>query len=266
VTVIALLCLVSLGRSGAASEPSTEDVLARAQNQFRQGAEKLREPIEARRLFGEAADTFATLRGVVRSPNFFLSWGNSEALAGRWPQAIWAYHSGLRIDPNSEPLREHLQYARSLVDDTPGGRSRPEPSRWPGWLHRPTPGDLLLLTAITYSLGCFAAGWWYVRRRSLLLAAAVAFFSVALAGGAAYLLEERRAEEEARQPLVIVAAEGTTLHRGNGPSYPLHPDVPSLPPGLEARQIQQRGGWLQVELTTGEVGWVPSDRVLVVAP
>jgi hypothetical protein len=249
-----------------AGESPKEERLARAQEQFRLGVEKLRQPAEARRLFAQAADEFASLRDVIPSPNLYLCLGNAEALAGRWPHAIWAYQCGLRIDPNHGALREHLQYARALVNDLPNGRGRASPDAWPGWLHRPSSGELLLLGTIIYSLACFAGGWWYVRRRASYPWAALVLCLVALGCSAGYLLKERQVHEESQHPLVIVAVPATSLYRGNGPSYPLHPDVPSLPAGLETRLLHRRGSWLQVQLATGEIGWVLAERVLIVAP
>src|SRR3954454_9775169 len=109
VAVPCLLGLVGLARPG---EPSREERLARAQERFRLGVEKLREPAEARRFFEQATEEFARLYGGARSPAFYLGFGNAAALAGRWPVAIWAYHCGLQIDPNDGALRAHLEHAR----------------------------------------------------------------------------------------------------------------------------------------------------------
>jgi hypothetical protein len=35
---------------------------------------------------------------------------------------------------------------------------------------------------------------------------------------------------------------------------------------MEAQQIHRRGHWLQIRLSTGEVGWVPASNLLVVEP
>ena len=232
-------------------------VVARAQQRFRLGVEKLGQPAESRRLFGQAADDLEELRESGCSPAFYLTMGNAQALAGRWPKAIWAYQCGLMVDPNNAALREHLEYARLLVNHSPGNRGRPAPDVWPRWLHRPADVDLLMLAATAYSLAWLIGGWWYVRRRAASLAVALGLIAAAFAFGAGYVLDIRDAH------LVVIAAD-TPLHRGNGPSYPLHPDVPSLPAGLEARTLHRRGAWLQVQLTTGEIGWVPVDAVLMV--
>jgi hypothetical protein len=261
VSVLPICGLVGLAARGG---PSSEERLARAQERFRLGVEKLGQPAESRRLFGQAADELERLRESARSSEFYLFLGNAEALAGRWPRAIWAYHCGLEVDPNIRALRAHLEYARSLVNYPPGNRGRPVTDAWPRWLHRPSAAELLGLAAAAYSFAWLAGGWWYVRRRFPLLVVTLGLFAVAVASGVGYKLEERQALRTWPDPHLVIIASDTQLHRGNGPNYPLHPDVPTLPAGLEAWTIHQRGAWLQVRLSTGEIGWVRGDAVLIV--
>lgn len=56
-----------------------------------------------------------------------------------------------------------------------------------------------------------------------------------------------------------VLAEPTSLRTGNGASYPARL---TLPAGIEVRELARRGGWMQVELAGGGVGWVPEQTVL----
>ena len=121
-----------------------------------------------------------------------------------------------------------------------------------------------MLAAVAYSLAWLVGGWWYLHRRGLPLAALL--FAVALAGSAGYALDVQQAAYDRAHPLVVIAVDATPLQRGNGPSYPLNPDVPNLPAGLEARVLHERGAWLQVQLSTGEVGWVRRAAVLIVSP
>jgi hypothetical protein len=65
--------------------------------------------------------------------------------------------------------------------------------------------------------------------------------------------------------VVVAARDGVRLLRGNGPSYPPRYEA-RLHPGAEARSLCRRGDWLQVELSGGEVGWLPRSAVLVDEP
>jgi hypothetical protein len=258
-TVPALIGLIGLS---AFAEPPSDEVLAHAQERFRLGVESHRNIGESRRRFAEAADDLArlTVQGY-RSPALWLARGNAEALAGRWPLAIWAYQCGRRRDRNDAALRAHLDYARSLVNYPANGRGRPTSDPWPGWLHRPSTGQWLVAAAVAYGLACLAGGGWYLRRRGMPMVALL--FALALAASVGYFTDVERARYDRDHPLLVLGVE-TTLHRGNGASYPLHPDVPSLPAGLEVRLLHRRGEWLQVQLAGGETGWAPAAAVLVV--
>ncbi len=89
---------------------------------------------------------------------------------------------------------------------------------------------------------------------------------MALASGFGWWLWNRAERFEQQHPLVVVAFEDVPLRTGNGTSYPLHATLPQLYPGMEARRLHQRGDWLQIRFATGEIGWVPTKKVLVDEP
>jgi hypothetical protein len=60
----------------------------------------------------------------------------------------------------------------------------------------------------------------------------------------------------------VVAQDGVLLRKGNGFSYPLRAETP-LNRGAEARLRHERGDWLQVVLTTGEIGWLPKASTII---
>ena len=259
----AVIVLAAVGLF-AGRATASDQALARAEEHFRQGVESLRSVAESRRHFADAARDLEQLhKQGVRSAALYLALGNAEALAGRWPRAIWAYECGLALDPNDRPLREHLAYARTLVNYPPDGRGRPAPDVWPDWLPRPSAGEWLLMAAITYSLAWPVGLWWYVRRRTLPLVMLLGLSAAALGAGAGWYLEMEKTEYDRSHPLAVVAADNTPLYRGNGPNYPLNADAPSLAAGMEVRVLHERGAWLQVRLATGEIGWVMRRQVLV---
>jgi hypothetical protein len=245
---------------------SNKEILRQAEAAFRLGVASQARVQEARRNFTEAAQRFGELHEHgVRSPALYLDLGNAEYLAGRPERALWAYHCGLRLDPNDRPLREHLHWARLRVQYPSGGYGRPAADVWPSFLPRPTPDLTLAGTATCYTLACFVATLWWWRRNRRLLIASLTLLGLAIGGLLILGWLSSQADYEQAHPLLIVVEE-TPLYRGNGPSYPSHPDVPSLPHGLEARQLLRRGSWLQVQLSSGEIGWLPSSAVLIVSP
>jgi uncharacterized protein YgiM (DUF1202 family) len=75
-------------------------------------------------------------------------------------------------------------------------------------------------------------------------------------------LEGRRIQEETTHPLVIVATDGLLLRKGDGLAFPARYDT-VVNRGVEASLLFERAEWVQIELSGGEVGWVPSDAVLI---
>src|SRR5262249_59513811 len=70
---------------------------------------------------------------------------------------------------------------------------------------------------------------------------------------------QQRERDEARRRGIV--REDVALRKGNATSYPAR-FAPKLPRGVEARELPRRGGWVQVELAGGAVGWLPGGAVL----
>ena len=245
------------------AQPSQEAALARAEQSMRLGREVRSKVVEARQHFRDAAEACADLhRGGVVSPELYLLWGNAELLADRVPRAIWAYHSGLRLDPWNRILREHLALARSRVARAQSNRTAPQPDSWSVWL--PAPWTSLVTASLALALSCAAAAAWHVTRSTQMGWFALAALALALVASAGCARATKREIREREQPRVVIAEPDTPMNLGNGPSYPPHPETPRLPAGAEGRLVHRRGGWLRIELAAGDVGWIPAAKALVV--
>src|SRR5437867_3151658 len=119
--------IVLISASARASTPANDLILAVAQDSFRAGVLHKNKLLQARKDFGKATDAYLELhnRGI-RNPALYHNLGNAAVLADRWPEAIWAYHVGLKLDPNYADLRAHLTHARRKVLYPTGGQGRLE--------------------------------------------------------------------------------------------------------------------------------------------
>ena len=255
----------ALAGTRSASVPDAE-LLAEAQEQYRAGLEARADSAKARPHFARSAAAFEELwRRGVRNPLLARDLAQAYLLAADLPRAIRVYHRGLRIAPDDPALLAGLAFARDQVA-YPAGSNLAEIARpHPGWsLGRWVPLRRVALAAVLlYAFGWLALArawmkrltlWWVLG--GLMLAAS------ALLGGALWW-EDVRQEREARSSLAIVARDGTVLRTGNTADYPPRIDTP-LPRGVETRVLAERGGWLQVELAGGAVGWLPRGRVVTV--
>jgi hypothetical protein len=245
---------------------SDEEVLAEADAAFRHGVENRTRILVARQHFADAAERYGELhRRGVRSPALCLKLGNAATLADRWPEAIWAYHVGLKLDANDAQLRDHLAFVRAKVIYPPANLGRPQADVWPAPLPRPTEYDLILIGAVAYLLACVLGMIGYLRGSMRLFLGASALVLIAASAGVGYWHASQQAALNHETPLVVLT-HNTPFYRGNSTSYPQHPILPMLPRGMEVRRLHARGGWLQVRLSTGEVGWVPANVAMVVEP
>ena len=231
---------VALGASIASGEES-----------FRAGVAAT-DPAQARRHFIAAGNDFDRARRHQQSPALCRNLGDARFLAGQLPQAIVAFHQGLRLAPDDAVLREHLEYARGRVEYPPG--ARPPTDVWPAWAS----ANLLLGTALL----AHALGWlaWLKRRHGWM------WLSFTLAGLLAAAWGIKQARDQRTDPCAVIAKDDVPLRRGNGDVYPAHPEAPALARGVEASLLARRGDWLQIRLHTGQIGWVHYGAALVEAP
>jgi tetratricopeptide (TPR) repeat protein len=267
--VVAAGFLIGLLLTAAAPAGTSSDaeLLGQAEAAFQEGVRLRVHPQEARRFFRQAADGYEELRRRgIHNAALDRNLGNAALLAGDLPRAILAYRRGLRLSPDDHELRTSLAHARSeVVYPEPGNLGRPPVDHWPPWLPRATAVRLLALAVVFYALVWLAFTRWLMTQRGWLLAAGG--LGLALVAVLAFLLmgEVRQARFEADHPLVVIARDKVVLRKGNGDAYPPRYDTP-LNRGVEARLIFARNDWLQIELSAGEVGWVPRNAVLLDTP
>jgi tetratricopeptide (TPR) repeat protein len=248
-------------------ELSDRDVVARAETEFQEGV-RLREASEqARPHFQQAAGYFDELRRRgVRNAALYRNLGNAYLLAGDLPRAILSYRRGLQLAPNDLELRDSLAAARErVVYPASGGMGRPRTDARLPWLPYPRGEWLVIAAAGCYLLACVCLTRWRMVRRGRLLT--VALMALLLAVALSAWVAVRAAEEHDREshPLVVIARDGAVLRRGNGVVFPPRYETP-INRGVEGRMLFERGGWVQIELSGGEVGWVPRESVLVDTP
>ena len=257
-----LRCLIALVLAGVPAglrQLALADalVLPRAEAAFDRGTKARSHPAEAKRDFQEAATCYqALVNDGYRNADLYRNLGNASLLAGDLPRAILVYRRGLRLAPNDRALHSNLAVARERVSyPEPGRFARPAADTRPPWLPSVPPIWRLGAAMAAYSLAWMALMRWRMLRQRRLLGAACLLGIVCLLLGASLAADCWKAREELRHPLIVIADDGVLLRRGNGFQYPPRSEIP-LNRGVEARLLFTRGDWLQIELASGEIGWV----------
>jgi hypothetical protein len=259
VTPVLLSALVLLLPADASADAS--DLVGETATAFAEGLRRRQAGERSRAQFQAAAAACEELRRRGASNALlYRNLGNARLLASDLPGAILAYREGLRVEPGDAVLRRNLAAARNLVAFAEGSRlGRPPEDVRPGWLVRVGPGWVFALALAAHAAGWAALVRWLMRRRPAALVGAVALVGPAALGVG--LLVRGEAAGQTR-PVVVLAADGVRLRKGNSALFPPRYETP-LNRGVEAELLFRRGGWLQVELAGGEVGWVPAGQALV---
>jgi tetratricopeptide (TPR) repeat protein len=260
--VIAVLLLVLL----PAIDPEDTDLelAGRAETAFQDGV-KLRakgEPSSTPFLAAVACYEQLRQRGID-NPQLEQNLGNAYFLADDLPHAILAYRRGLRLAPLDPALRQCLDDAREQViypDNTAFGRPPLLQVKFflPGWVNN----SILAAAVLLYGFGCAGlTRWLMVWRLRYLLGSGTALLTAGLLAFVLIQAAHGVGTDDAH-PLVVIAEDGVLLRKGDNLAFPARYDT-VVNRGVEGRLLFERDGWLQIELAAGEVGWVPSEYVLV---
>lgn len=243
----------------AATVAVGETVPPSAAESFDEGLLHRDDAVAARPFFRTAAAAYdADWNRGPHSPTLAFDRGRAHRLAGNRPAAILAFRQGLLEFPWDADLQMGLAEARSGIDypaeTEPSERLRPDPPG--GWRSRVSPTDLAAASALASLALAWGIGRWVtVRTFGSRLAIAGGIVGIAMIAWASVELGD------VGPAPAVVAESRTTLRRGNGDSYP--PRLPEpLPVGTEIEVIGERGGWLQVRIPGGALGWLPTTACL----
>lgn len=259
--IAALVAWLLVPAPGLASElPSDDNLQADAEAAFARGTELRLDSLQARPHFTRAAASYDELwaRGH-RSPALALNRSRAHRLAGDLPKAIVAFNDGLAVARYDRDLQVGLEDARAAVayplEGELAAECRSKPRATIGT--RMSSTEAYIAAGVLWLFACLGGARFWMTRATGWLAFVGGCCVGLLVLGWLWRQDERQRDS---RPLVIVKVD-IELRKGNGPSYPLR-FAQRLPRGVEARELTRRGGWVQVELADGAVGWLPEAAVL----
>lgn len=256
--------LLFLFAASAHAPPVLDDqLLAGAERAFAEGVESRGDSEKARAAFARSASGYDELwRRSHRNPELALNRANAHRLAGNLPAAILALHDGLAVSRWNRPLQVALGDARGAVAYPVTGdmAAQCKPTTRATIGTRVSALDAWAIGGVLWLVACAGVARFAMTRAPSWLA--VAGGAVVALGvlGVLWLRDSRHQERESEHPLVVVNTE-SLLRKGNGEAFPARIE-PRLPRGVEARKLTERGGWVQVRLAGGVVGWLPASAVL----
>jgi len=201
----------------------------------------------------------------IKTPGVYHALGNAYMLNNHIGQAILSYRQGEQFDPTNLELRESLAHARSQVPIQIGSGTQTRIWSvllyWRGYISRSTLWIAFLLLSTLGWVGCSASllsfGSHTIRTVSiwLILGSLIPF---AMLG-----MEQLRYQNSTE----IVITSKNVIAR-SGPDDAIYDPVFSdtLQPGVEARIIESRDDWFQIELADSSQCWVSKKSVQRVNP
>ena len=254
-----LLLFALIGLSDA--KPNTA-ILQEAERCFAEGAAARNDASAARGWFARSAHEYDELwqRGF-HNPGLALNRSRAHRLAGNLPAAIAALRAGLAVARFDRALQVELEDCRAAVEypnEELAIECRPQAISGIGSRMAP-------VEAYVFCGALWLAAWLCLarlamtRRPAWLIAAAIASVALTALGGL-WFQDWRQQRQANDRPLAIVERD-CTLRTGNGTAWP-NRFAGRLPRGVEARVLGHRGGWVQVELAAGAVGWIPESCLL----
>lgn len=205
---------------------------------------------QTKALYQEAALLFETAAQAGEDPsNAYYNAGNAWFQANQLGRAIAAYRQSERIQPNSVELQENLSAARALtLNEVPEPTSRV--TQIPiTWLRTSTIVlSFLFWTALLIRLRFRTRIW-----NTSAIGCGILFTACAALLGMRSLSDMRDG---------VVIGESVEARKGPAYAYALAFDQP-LYDGLEFKLIEERDGWLRIQMKDGRTCWLPKSQTTV---
>jgi hypothetical protein len=259
IALLAVLLLPCAARAAYHNDPLVVAAEAFAEGAARRGAAE-----KARPKFARAAELYdAVWNRGARTSELALARARAHRLAGSLPRCIAALRDGLAAVPSARELQTELTDARAAIayplEGAVGAQCR---ARDPFTVAaRVSFAEAWVLAGALWALAC-ACGARFVMTRAAGWLWTAGAFALALAAFGALWVHDARARSDDRPAHVLLA--DSVLRTGNASSYPERFDA-ALPGGAEVRELSRRGGWVQVELPGGAVGWLPLSALVACA-
>jgi tetratricopeptide (TPR) repeat protein len=243
--ILILLGMVASAPSLAAASPGAEEI-----NSLFNEACSLYDASE----FEGALRIFESLvSSGVRHPAVYYNLGNCYYQQGEIGKAVASYRRALSLSPRDADIRANLAFLRSTVgfQDTTSSFELGAVVRIPGEIASPKEWRIIFLAAYYLSIVCLLGVLFLGRRvRDKALRTLAVLIVVAVASWA--IAEHGLARINDGKDGVVVA-DRSEFMSGPGDAFD---ELAKLPDGVEVEIRARSGIWVEVQLATGEIGWL----------
>jgi hypothetical protein len=247
-------------KAGDPSPPQLIMQLSDALESFDRGTALLKNtPDEALAEFRAARDRFqAVVDAGIDNGWLYYNLGNTHLRLGEIGEAIADYRRAERLIPNDQRLKANLRFARSLRRNHIESSGKRTFLRTVFFWHyssavRTRGTGAMIGYGLFWLLLAGRVLWPQVRLGYPILACLVLW--VTLGASVAIDLPSQNGSTEG-----VLVVDQVVVRKGNGDSYDPQFEEP-LHEGVEFKMVEQRGGWLRIELADGNQGWARTSEV-----
>jgi hypothetical protein len=244
-TSVFIVCVVAVALCRAWAAPAARD----AQVIFSNGCD-----LYDQGNFGQAAEHFEALvaRGIEDS-DVYYNLANAYYKQGRLGKAVANYRRALVLAPRDDDARANLELLRSMVGfrDTTTSYDAADVAVFPLRLASPREFQAIsyvgyYMAALAIVVALFSRG--LLRRRTLQVFVALAIITAAGFMFARYGISRTYGDSDG-----VVAVDQAEMMSGPGTAFD---ELIRLPDGVEVRLRARSGIWVEIELRSGEIGWI----------
>jgi tetratricopeptide (TPR) repeat protein len=229
---------------------------------------------EINSLFNEACDLYeasefegalsifeSLVSSGVRNPEVYYNLGNCYYQQGEVGMAIANYRRAYMLSPRDDNIRANLEFLRSSVgfQDTTGAFDLDRVARIPGEIASPREWRVVFYGAYYLAVVCFLGVLFLgggarraaLRALPILIVIAVAGWAIAQHGVSRFMNSGEG----------VVVTDRSEFLSGPGAAFD---ELARLPDGVEVKIRSRSGIWVEVQLGTGEIGWVMEENLLTI--
>ena len=246
-----------------ATKQDLQVLLEEANAAFRQ-ANATEDRDQARRLYEQAILLYEKIivEGDVQNAKLYYNLGNAYLLKDDLGRAILNYRRAETLDGSDLNIRKNLAFARSRrIDRVAPGAERRVLETLFFWHYDFSLRTRFLLACLAFaglSLALTAMLWLGRGPVNTTVAVATAALLLALVGSVAV-----EADYRAETRFGVITAAEVVARQGDGPNYPPSFKDP-LHAGTEFELVEQRPGWLHIQLSDGTDAWIPDHAAGIV--
>jgi hypothetical protein len=234
-------------------------LLNEANTAFQEANAAANDSARAKALYEKAVLLYETIidQGRIDNAKLYYNLANTYLLNEDIGRAILNYRRARSLDGSDVDIQKNLAFARSQrIDKVSVQTERRVLETLFFWHYDFSPRTRFFLTCAFFATLCVTLTVivWFGRSPA---ATTVAVLSgVLLLSMLASVVVETR--HRARTTYGVITAPEVLARQGDGPNYALSFKDP-LHAGTEFELLEQRPGWLHIELTDGSNAWIPDD-------